>query len=152
MEFLKKNYMKMIISAITLVGAILYLVLLIKFDAPSDTKYSNNLLFQHIAGLTFFTTTTAMMILSMFEVTKKYNKFVLCGIGALGIILVTVAIVNALGSDTTKSIKDAMKIPAYKDYATYTYLSSIVTLIMQLIVFGLLPLAHGIKKILKKAK
>jgi len=122
MNFLKKNYIKLILSAILLTGAILFLALLVQYrasyhnelshallpEAVSDSSNATSYLFSYIAGLVFFLTTMTVVIVSMFEQTKKYGKFVLCGVGALGIILMSVSIIGAINSESSSLARDIM--------------------------------------------
>ena len=122
MDFLKKNFMKIILSVILLTGAIFFLALLIQYRAEyhnelshallgetvTDSRNATSYLFGYIAGLVFFVTAMAFVIVLMFERTKNYGKWVLCGVGALGIILMSVSIVSALSSESSSLARDIM--------------------------------------------
>jgi len=121
-NFLKKNHLKLITSVILLIGVILFAALLTQHkasyhnelshallpEAVTDSSNATSYLFNHIAGLVFFLTALTFVIISMFEQTKKYGKFVLCGAGALGIILMSVSIIGAINSQSSSLARDIM--------------------------------------------
>jgi len=180
MDFFKKNYMKLVIAVVLLVGAIFFIAQLVQYQAAyhafvnpaaaipgavqssNDIMNANSFLFTYLAALTFFVLTLAAVILSMIPATKSYTKWVALSVGVLGTIFMFVAIVCALGSDTSAFARQvasghydafAAMLPdliARKGEIAYLFFSRVVTLVTYLILFGLLPLAFAIKKIVKK--
>ncbi|MCL2587670.1 MAG: hypothetical protein FWE31_05570 [Firmicutes bacterium] len=246
MEFLKKNWAKLIAATLTCVGAVLFIVLLCQYsasyhdtlthpllpEAMDDPRNATSFLFSHIAGLTFFTLATAFIVTSMFT---KHAKWIICAIAILCTVFMSISICGAIGSENSKLARAVMNgehdatitaavqmeasatvrtamlaeggtiyninpalIPALsvqpvgnwiailvgtgvpqanaeavvagfnttvteavtenapiqiqeaKDTARYQFFSRVVTLVTQLILFGLLPLTLGLKKILRK--
>ncbi|MCL2569811.1 MAG: hypothetical protein FWE16_01220 [Firmicutes bacterium] len=122
MEFIKNNWMKIFMATMTLAGAVLFVVLLTMYDASyhnelaspllpeaiADPSNATSFLFGHIAGLTFFALITIVIVVSMFEKTKLYKKFVLCAVGIICTALMTVSIINAIGSEQSKFAREVM--------------------------------------------
>jgi len=233
MKFLKKNWLKLVLAALTLVGAVMFIVLLAQYSSShhnelahpllpepvADSQNATSFLFAHIAGLTFFVLATVFIITKMF--TKKKSKWVLCAVGLVCTVLMIVSISGAIQSEQSKLARNVMngqhdaqitaatrafflsplgpvheinpglvglisgepvsewagiligagltgaqanglvggfndavstQIREAKDAASYQFFSRVVTLIVQLIVFGLIPLAIGLKMIFQPCK
>ena len=119
MEFLKKNYMKMIIAVIMTAIAIVFVVLIAKYDAlyhdlkgdfksAADPKNGLSNLFSYIAALVFFVLSAAVVIMTMFDKTKSISKWALCSVGVIGIALMATSIGCALSSESSKYAKEIM--------------------------------------------
>jgi len=222
MQFLKRNWDKIILATLLLVGAILFIMLLSNYDASyhdlkadfkqaPDPNNASGYLFTYFAALAFFLLGIVFVATRMFSGTKGHSKWVLLAIGVLCTVLMSISIVNALGSESSKYAKDMSngkydnqitlavragaevvvfdtmtgtggpaatfknipiaqwpqvlldaynkavtdavnenapdKIQTAKDTASYQYISRVVTLVSYLILFGLLPLIVGVKKV-----
>jgi len=122
MEFIKNNWMKIVMATMTLAGAVLFIILLAQYSPshhnnlthpllPESVDDPNNAmshLFGHIAGLTFFVLATAFLVISMFTSTKKYNKFVLCSVGVLCTVFMVISIVGAITSENSRFARSVM--------------------------------------------
>ncbi|MCL2755978.1 MAG: hypothetical protein FWE45_02890 [Firmicutes bacterium] len=108
MLFLKKNLLKIFLTTITLAGSAMFIVLLANFNADnygilrnqalgveagSDRYNALGFLFLYISSFIFFTTATVVIFLSIFDVTKHLNKFVMC---VCGIVCLTLMLCSAL--------------------------------------------------------
>ena len=102
-------------SSITLAGVCMFLVLLANFDAAnygvdanqtlgvaagSDRNNALGFLFLYIASFTFFLFITAMVVMSMFDKTKKHSKWVCLSAGALGLVFMLCSALLPLQSDS----------------------------------------------------
>jgi len=226
MEFLKKNYQKMVLAAITLAGTILFIVLLVHYNAQyygivynptlgiaagEDPYNAWGALFGYVAALTFFATLTVFFVISMFKKAQRVSKFSLIATGVLCTLFMITAMVLPLYSDSyalsreiingernariqmyvqaevvsgaiaasgntdlsilidtplnewyrfegTESLRAiveenvAQAIQEAQDMASYRHLQGMVMLFSQLLLFGVLPLGVGIKKLLTKDK
>jgi len=206
MEFLKKNYMKLIMSVILLAGAVLYIILITQYKASyhnldnplktvDDPNMGNSALFGYLAALSFFLFGFAFIVLKMFTETKKYGKYVLLGGAALATAFMIVSIVMGVTSHSIALSLDIMHgnydqtivngaalasgqdalidvplsqwpadnaalapmiailkstIQSTKDLASYQFFDGVVVYVMQLFVFGLLPLLYAVKKMVCK--
>jgi len=114
-DFLKKNFMKIFLMSITLAGVCMFAVLLANFDSANygvdsnpalgvdaglDRNNALGFLFLYIASLTFFAMMSVMIIVSMFQKTKKYNKWVCFMAGALGLTFMLCSALLPLQSDS----------------------------------------------------
>ena len=114
-EFLKKNYMKMVLAGITLAGFIVFTILLANYNSMNyalarnpilgieggaDPKNATGVLFSYIAGFVFFLSATAVLILSMFKATKKSSRWATLAMGLVGITLMLLAMLLPLGSNS----------------------------------------------------
>jgi len=121
MKFLKENFMKITLSVATVIGAILFIVMLANFDsaqygveynpvigqgAGSDSFNARGALFGYIAALTFFVLATAFIIMTMFKKVKKHTKWVSLAAGVLGITFVLCAMLLPLRSDNYELMRD----------------------------------------------
>ena len=121
MGFLKKNFFKMLSVFVTTVGAAIMLVILIRFDAINYGVERNEILgvaagedhfnalgvlFGYIALFTFFVLVTAVLIMSMFNATKKYDKWVVLGAGVLGTTFMLLAMLLPIRSDSYALVQD----------------------------------------------
>jgi|GEM_PF-5970094 len=124
MEFLKKNYMKIIIASLLSVAAVLVLVLLAMFKmgyhgegnmptvitgGDADTLNALSYLFTYLAMFIFFAGSAAVVIMSMFAPTKCASKWAMLGVAIASTIFMIVSIGCALGSETTATLQQAIK-------------------------------------------
>lgn len=115
MEFLKTNYLKIFLISITLAGVAMFVTLLANYDssfygvnrdvalgveAGPDRYNAMGFLFMYIAALTFFTMTTAIIAISMFNQTKRHNKWVIFAAGILGLVFMLCSALLPLRSDS----------------------------------------------------
>lgn len=120
MEFMKKNWTKITAAVLLLAGAIFFIVILAKYNETFhnfaemdgtqivDNKGASSYLFGYIAALTFFVLGTAFVVMSMFDKTKPYGKWVLCTLGVLCLTFMLVSIVQALGSESSRYAREIM--------------------------------------------
>ena len=119
MEFLKRNYVRIIIATVMLVGSIVFVVLLAKYDSSyhnldgdfrsaNDPKNGLGNLFTYIATMLFFLLSMVVVIMTMFEKTKKFSKWATCFVGVIGIALMSAAIICGLTSESSKYAKEIM--------------------------------------------
>jgi len=122
MGFLKKNWLKLTMMTFTLVGAILFIVLLAQYsdsqhnslthpllpEALEDPNNATSYLFAHVAGLIFFLLAFVFIAMSIFRTTKLYSKFVLCSIGLLCTALMLVSVFSALASENSSLARSVM--------------------------------------------
>ena len=122
MEFLKNNWVKMVIASMTLAGAVLFIVLLTMYDSSyhnnltnpllpediADPRNARSILFGYIAGLTFFALVTVIIIATMFQKPRDYKHFMLCGLGLVCGILMVISIVGAIGSQQSRFARSVM--------------------------------------------
>ena len=115
MDFLKKNYMKIFFTSITLAGVAMFIVLLANFDSlhygvgrnaaigvegGPDNYNALGFLFLYISAFIFFTLVTATIIMSMFEKTKNHVKWVIFSTGVLGLTFMLCSALLPLKSDS----------------------------------------------------
>ena len=125
MEFLKKNWAKCTIAVLTFLAGLFYLIAI--FQAPSGVKLFEGLA-EYIAGLVFFWGVTAFLVSKLLG--QNWAKWVLLGTGILGTTFAMAALIWA--ADTYNFLK------------TFTWLAQYFAF---LVIFGLIPLVKGIKKV-----
>ena len=115
MEFLKRNYMKLIIATLMLIGAIFMVIALATYKKDyveaytGDNLYHLGYLLTYLAGLSFFALSMATIIMKMFEPTRKYTKWVMLATAVVGTILMLAAISITAASDTSAELLKAIK-------------------------------------------
>ena len=123
MDFFKKNYMKLIISVFMLAGAILFIILLAKYDATyhnnfvnqfdgaksgTDSLNASSVMLSYIAALVFFIGGLVFVIMTMCTKAKTYGKWAILGVGAICTVIMAVSIVNALSSKASNYANEIM--------------------------------------------
>jgi len=127
MEFLKKNWAKITIAVLTFLAGLVYLIAFVQ------TTLAIRIFEYHaawIAGIVFFWGVTAYLVCKMLD--QDWAKWVLLGTGLVGTVFSVAYLIYAL--DTTG------------DFFTTLGFSHAFTF---LVVFGLIPLVKGIKKVVK---
>lgn len=131
MEF-KKNWHKITAAVLLFIGAIFYFLPLLSIPAGSKFPYVCMLL----AGLVFFLGSATYTLCKMLD--PQLSKWVLLSIGILGTVLMLINFIALL-----VSIESGMGFGLY-----YHGLGEGLTpAITGLLIFGLLPLVKGIKKV-----
>lgn len=151
MDFVKKNWAKMAVSLVALVGVVLTTILLftgpVKFPAPTpyaDGLYMSNL-YSLIAQMLFFVALAAYPILRMFDQTRRVASYVLLGLSVLAALFAILTITSAM------DYVDAMRtLLADNDAQLWALDSASYAKFVNLIVFAALPFVYGLKKVLKK--
>jgi len=181
MDFVKKNWAKLVISILALVGVVFTAILLMTgpIKDVSLGEYTNGMycssLYTLIAQVMFFVAILAFTVLRMFESTKKIGNYVLLtlGVGALvfAILSMTSAMtyldyaraqvqagytladtlpsgveIEAIGGITKEAFVNSLEVSDYSlTLGTYTK-------IVNMVLFGALPIAYAVKKLMKKTK
>jgi len=102
-DFLKKNWGKIVIAAVALAGVIVTLIPLV--TAP-EFKFIGAM--QVLGPFLFFVGLLAYVCMKMFGRTKSYEKFVLFGIGLLVTILMCVGIAGFSTKDNGKNAEGVL--------------------------------------------
>ena len=171
MEFLKKNYMKIIIATLMLIGAVFMFLALVMYKKDyidvSDTDdklYPLGYLFSYLAGLVFFLGSLAVIALSMFSKTKKISKYTMLGVASVATVLTllaliltgasttsadTVDLINKKGDNWTmlSTLYGAEGAEELRLAARHHYFDRMSTLVSYFLVFGIVPLAFAVKKL-----
>ena len=123
MDFLKKNYMKLIISVVMTAGAVLFIILLAKYDAKyhnnfvnqfdptksgTDSLNASSVMLSYIAALIFFIGGLVLTVMTMCSKAKAHGKWAILGIGAICTVIMAVSIVNALSSKASAYANEVM--------------------------------------------
>ncbi|MDR0462459.1 MAG: hypothetical protein LBG88_03990 [Christensenellaceae bacterium] len=120
MEFLKKNYMKLITATMLLIGSVFALIALITYKADytglgalsgagdTDKTYAVGFMLTFLSVLSFMVLSIVVIVMGMFETTRKYKNWVMLGTAGLTTILMIVAISCTIASDTYTQITDMM--------------------------------------------
>ena len=152
----------MIIATIMLIGAILFMIQLFTWKKEygymemEDNSFSGAMMLMYLVGLIFFVGSMTVVILSMFQQTKCISKWVMLGVASLTTILMVVAGIMILTSDTLEATNEAIKnyelLGMDKDdqkEMKFMKRDLLLNVVTYGIVFGLLPLCYAIKKVLK---
>ena len=92
MDFLKKNSARMAIAGIATAGAILMLVVLIQSADEFDITFIGAM--QLLGPFLFFLGTAIAVILSMFDATKRFNKWAVLATGVLVTLTMTIGLIG----------------------------------------------------------
>jgi len=136
MEFLKDNWAKIIISCLMLVAAAIYIIYLFHIDAKFHMFKEHAIL---IAGIAFFAGSAAYLICSMFDQDKNWAKYILLGVGVVCTVFAGAYFIHI-------AIGDGWKFARAFGINWFEYLA-LTHAFTFLVVFGLIPLIHGIKKV-----
>lgn len=153
MDFVRKNWAKLAISLVALVGIVLTTVLL--FTGPvknpaahlgyAEEMYMSNL-YSLIAQMLFFVALAAYPILRMFDQTRTVASYVLLGLSVLAALFAILTITSAM--DYVDFMRGAL---VGNDAQLWALDSASYAKFVNLIVFAALPLVYGLKKVFKKA-
>ena len=137
MDFLKKNWSKIAISALLFLAGLVYVIALIQTDATIKPFEDHANLF---AAVVFFWGMTAFFIAKMLE--QDWAKYVLLAVGIIGTAFAVCGLINSLDglNSMNKMLPAGHKITVFEWFAAYHAFSL-------LILFGLWPLIKGIKKL-----
>ena len=162
MEFVKKNWSKMVIAVIALTGAILMLIPII--TAPEFNFVGGS---QLLGPMLFFIGLFAQVVLKMFDKTKQYAMYALVAGGLLATIFLCIGLIGFSSTDPKggmgsgyaffKNLADTFKpmrslSPAAKkayDGALTGAYSILFSYVSMLFVMGLIPLVRGTKKVVE---
>lgn len=132
MEFVKNNWAKMVISCLMLLAGAIYIIAFFQIDAKIELFKAHALL---IAAIVFFWGSAAYLIASMFD--QDWTKWILLGVGIVGTVFAGAYFIHVM--DGWKVIK-ALKMTWF-EYIAMTHAFTF------LVVFGLFPLVHSIRKL-----
>jgi len=147
MEFLKKNWAKLAIAILMVLAGVVYIVALIVSDAPVHIfKQSAGT----VAALVFFFGITAYMICKMLN--QKWAKWILLGVGIVGTVFATAFLIwtidNPFGITIPALGPLGEIVPELSFFENLAFRHSFTFLV----VFGLIPLIKGIKKVVSGDK
>jgi len=167
MDFLKKNWAKLAIAILMVLAALVYIVALIISDAPVHIfKQSAGT----VAALVFFFGITAYLICKMLN--QKWAKWILLGVGIVATVFGIAFLIYSFGEyskvvDAYKAgneILSGLGMPTNKIPSVFEWLAGGVVIgagtppavnvvahaFTFLVVFGLIPLVKGIKKVVTR--
>jgi len=167
MDFIKKNFVKLLLSAVMLTALILAFIMMLNafglrgaagFDAaPKATKsLANGTLFVSLGIFIGALSVLTVAILSMFD-KDSFSPFILIAAGLIAAILIIVGMI--MGAEALKSTADSIKALqragmggtlSCKALVTQ-YNSTVFRNIFYLISFGFVPAIFGMKKIFEKS-
>lgn len=165
MVYLKKNWLKLLVSAICLVGVILTFLLMCKGTVKTvlDPTYANDVAlsayFLLLAQFIFFLGIFVYCLLGTFENKKKIKNFVLLGAAIVALIFVVLCFAygwaymknaqNSInqGYNAIKGLPAALTADTKQalDIAQFNLTSAIYTKIISGIIFSILPLLYTIR-------
>lgn len=141
MEFLKKNWSKLVISVLMFLAGLVYVIALFTTDATIKVFETHAAI---AAAIVFFWGCVAYYVAKMLD--QKWAKYVLLGVGVVATVFACAYLIYELDiwSDIPSKIGGVSN--PYKP-SMFEYLAGTHAFTF-LIVFGLIPLVKGVKKIL----
>jgi len=130
MDFLKENWVKITIASLAFLAGLVYIIALVQTDAKVELFKGHAV---WIAGLTFFFGLTAYLVCKLLE--QDWAKYVLLGVGVIATIFAMAYLVHTI--DTRPK--------GIFSFFEWLAVSNAFTI---LVVFGLIPLIKGVKKVL----
>lgn len=135
MEFLKKNWSKLVISVLMFLAGLVYVIALFTTDDKIKVFEDHAAI---AAAIVFFWGCVAYYVAKMLD--QKWAKYVLLGVGVVATVFACAYLIYSIG--------------LWDDYKTLGSKTSLIEYLAGthaftfLIVFGLIPLVKGVKKIL----
>ncbi|NCB48058.1 MAG: hypothetical protein EOM55_00285 [Clostridia bacterium] len=179
MDFVKENWVKLVVSILAFVGVVFTAILLlsgpvrdVSLGEYTDAMYTSGL-YSLIAQMLFFVAILAFVVLRMFESTQKIGNYVLLvlGVGALVFALLSmtsaVAYVDFARSEIQTGFAVADTLPAgieieaignitkeafinKLEVSEYALNSATYTKIINMMIFGALPIVYAVKSMFKR--
>lgn len=166
MEFVKKNWAKLVFALVAIVGIVFSVLDLVAGPVKdlSLGEYTNGVyyssLFISIAQLLFFSGILIYIVLKMINVTNGISKYVLLGISVVTLVFVILSFTNAADylSYAKEQIDTALAGAALLpesvvnglNVSKYALVNGTYTKIVQLLIFAVLPMVYSAKKLFKK--
>jgi len=135
MEFFKNNWAKIIIAALMLVAAGVYIISLFHVNATFDLFRRHALV---VALIAFFAGSAIYLICSMFDQSRVWSKYILLGVGIVCSIFA--------GSYFIYTLSDGWRIARALNVNWFEYVAITHTFTF-LVLLALVPLVHAIRKI-----
>lgn len=133
MEFVKNNWAKIVISCLMILAGIVYIIACFQMGGKFELFKGHALL---IAAKVFFFGSAAYLICSMFD--QDWAKWILLGVGIVGTVFAGAYFIYVMG--------DGWKVYKTLNMSWFEYLAMTHALTF-LVVFGLFPLVHSIRKL-----
>jgi len=179
MEFVKSNWVKLVVSVLALAGVVFTAVLFlngpvkdVSLGQYTDAMYSSGI-YALIAQMLFFVAILAFCVLRMFENTVTTSNYVLLALGVGALVFALLSMTSALsyvdfarseiqnGFTLADTLPSGVEIEAIGnitkeafvnklEVSQYALTSATYTKIVNMMIFGALPIVYAVKSMFKK--